>query len=66
MQRGYCSVATRYSPALIRNQALSSPEATLKVSLDFINLRSPTSSDSLKQADARAVLLRLLLVVRLL
>ena len=30
MQRGYCAVATRYSPALIRNQALSSPQATLK------------------------------------
>ena len=33
MQRGYCSVATRYSPALVRQQAFSSPEATLKVIL---------------------------------
>ena len=31
MQRGYCSVATRYSPGLVRQQAFSSPEATLKV-----------------------------------
>ena len=31
MQRGYCSVATRYSPGLVRQQAFSSPEAALKV-----------------------------------
>ena len=31
MQRGYCSVATRYSPGLVRQQAFSSPEASLKV-----------------------------------
>ena len=40
MQRGYCSVATRYSPALIRDQALSSPEATLKVMLAHKTMRS--------------------------
>ena len=31
MQRGYCAVSTRYSPALIREQALSSPKAFLQV-----------------------------------
>ncbi|CAL5228284.1 g11389 [Coccomyxa viridis] len=38
MQRGYCAVATRYSPALIRNQALSSPQATLKVLARFVEM----------------------------
>ncbi len=56
MQRGYCAVATRYSPALIRNQALSSPQATLKacpISQSLPNIHSqltlayalPRSSD---------------------
>ncbi|BDA46770.1 Protein ACTIVITY OF BC1 COMPLEX KINASE 1, chloroplastic [Coccomyxa sp. Obi] len=31
MQRGYCVVSTRYSPALIRDRALSSPGAFLQV-----------------------------------
>ena len=31
MQRGYCVVSTRYSPALIRDRALSSPSAFLQV-----------------------------------
>ena len=40
MQRGYCSVATRYSPGLVRQQAFSSPEATLKVVCSFPSLVS--------------------------
>lgn len=31
MQRGYCAVSTKYSPALIQQQALASPDAFLKV-----------------------------------
>ena len=31
MQRGYCAVSTKYSPALIQRQALASPDAFLKV-----------------------------------
>lgn len=30
MQRGYCAVSTKYSPALIQASALSSPAAFLK------------------------------------
>lgn len=41
MQRGYCSVATRYSPALVRQQAFSSPEATLKVILCTRHAKAP-------------------------
>lgn len=41
MQRGYCSVATRYSPALVRQQAFSSPEATLKVILCARHAKRP-------------------------
>ena len=31
MQRGYCAVSTKYSPALIQQAALASPDAFLKV-----------------------------------
>jgi hypothetical protein len=37
MQRGYCVVSTKYSPALIRQQALSSPQAFLQVRLVLID-----------------------------
>lgn len=39
MQRGYCVVSTRYSPAMIRESALSSPTAFLQV-----NPHKPTLS----------------------
>ena len=32
MQRGYCAVSTKYSPALIQASALASPAAFLKAS----------------------------------
>ena len=33
MQRGYCAVSTKYSPALIQASALASPAAFLKARL---------------------------------
>ena len=56
MQRGYCAVSTKYSPALIQQQALASTDAFLKVKeCASLHVQTPPSTFTLLDRPTTAV-----------